>query len=109
MSDEDRATEEELAEVARHLATVPAEDVVANHCYGLFELAALQLSQQPPQLEKAQLSIDALGLIVDGLGDRLGQHAQALSEGLTQIRLAYVRIASVPPAPEEPARPAPEG
>jgi hypothetical protein len=107
-NDEDLATEEELAEIARHLALVPAEDVVANHCYGLFELAALHLSQQPPQLEKAQLSIDALGLVVDGLGERLGQHAKPLSDGLTQIRLAFVRIASVPPAPEEPAKPTPE-
>ncbi|MGO9582756.1 MAG: hypothetical protein ACLP36_08110 [Acidimicrobiales bacterium] len=98
MSEEDQAAEEELLEVAKHLAAAPAEDVVANHCYGLFELAALHLSQQPPQLEKARLAIDALGLLVDGLGDRLGQHAGPLAEGLSQIRLAFVRISSVTPA-----------
>jgi hypothetical protein len=97
MSEEDQAAEEELLEVAKHLAAAPAEDVVANHCYGLFELAALHLSQQPPQLEKARLAIDALGLLVDGLGDRLGQHAGPLAEGLSQIRLAFVRISSVTP------------
>lgn len=105
-SDEGQPTEEELLEVARHLAAAPAEDVVANHCYGLFELAALHLSQQPPQLEKARLAIDALGFVVDGLGDRLGQHAPALAEGLAQIRLAFVRISSVTPASD--GRPDPE-
>jgi len=98
LSEEERAAEEELEEVARHLAAAPAEDVVANHCYGLFELAALHLSQQPPQLDKATLAIDSLGLLVDGLGDRLGSHAAALAEGLTQLRLAFVRIAAAVPA-----------
>ena len=91
-------TEAELTEIARQLANAPAEDVIANHCYGLFELAALHLSQQPPQLEKARLAIDALGLLVDGLGDRLGQHAEALTEGLSQLRLAFVKIATAAPA-----------
>jgi hypothetical protein len=93
-SEEEVVSEEELMEIAQQLAAAPAEDVVANHCYGLFELAALHLSQQPPQLDKARLAIDALGLLVDGLGERLGQHAAALSEGLSQLRLAFVRISS---------------
>ena len=94
LSEEDLVNEEELLEVAKHLAAAPAEDVVANHCYGLFELGALHLSQQPPQFDKARLAIDALGLLVDGLGERLGQHATALAEGLSQIRLAFVRMSS---------------
>ena len=91
------ATEEELVEIARQLAAAPAEDVVANHCYGLFELAALHLSQQPPQLDKARLAIDALGLLVDGLGERLGQHAEGLVDGLSQLRIAFVKIAAARP------------
>jgi hypothetical protein len=97
-SQDETATEEELVELARQLAAAPAEDVIANHCYGLFELAALHLSQQPPQLEKARLAIDALGLLVDGLGERLGQHAEALVDGLSQLRLAFVKIAGAGPA-----------
>jgi len=89
--------EAELAEVARQLGEARAEDVVSNHCYGLFELAAIHLSQNPPGLDKARLAIDAMGLLVDGLGERLGEHLDPLSEGLTQLRMAYVRIAgSVP-------------
>jgi hypothetical protein len=97
-SEADEFNEEEILEVAKHLAAAPAEDVVANHCYGLFELGALHLSQLPPQLDKARLAIDALGMIVDGLGERLGQHAPALAEGLSQIRLAFVQISSAAPA-----------
>lgn len=102
----EEVSEEELVEVAKQLAAAPAEDVVANHCYGLFELAALHLSQQPPNFEKAKLAIDALGLLVDGLGERLGQHAPALSEGLAQIRLAFVRISSATPASDGQSDPA---
>ncbi len=71
-------SEEELAarmdELRQQLAEAPAEVVIANHCFGLFELAALHLSQQPPTLEEARLAIDALGALVEGLSGRLGEH-----------------------------------
>ncbi|MGH9018886.1 MAG: hypothetical protein ACRDY1_14135, partial [Acidimicrobiales bacterium] len=50
-----------LDELRRQLVSTPAEVVVANHAYGLFELAAIHLSQQPPNLEQARLAVDALG------------------------------------------------
>ena len=60
-----RVDEEEMAEqmaaMRAELANSPVEVVVANHCYGLFELAAVYLSQQPPLLTQARLAIDALG------------------------------------------------
>jgi hypothetical protein len=83
---------EDLEELTRQLAQTPAEVVVANHCYGLFELAAVYLSQSPPLLPQATLAIDALGALVDGLGDRLGEAATALREALAQVRLAFVQI-----------------
>lgn len=86
------------------------EDVIVNHCFGLFELAALHLSQQPVNLTAARLSIDALGYLVEGLGERLGSHAATLAEGLTQLRLAFVRIAEAASAsPAPPASPGGEG
>jgi len=57
-----------VEELRRQLAEAPPEVVVANHCYGLFELAAVYLSQSPPLLDEARLAIDALGYVVDGLG-----------------------------------------
>lgn len=89
-------TEEELAEhlqaLQDQLLRTPAAVVVANHAFGLFELAALHLGTEPPQLAEAQLAIDALGALVEGLRGRLGEQEAQLAEGLTQLRLAYVQI-----------------
>ncbi len=74
------------------LANSPVEVVVANHCYGLFELAAVYLSQQPPLLAQARVAIDALGSLVTGLEGRLGEAEEPLKDGLSQLRLAYVQI-----------------
>lgn len=93
----DVSREEAAAELARleeQLLSVPAADVVANHCYGLFELAALHLGRRPPNLDQARLAVDALGAVVDGLGDRLGEATVSLREGLSQIRLAVVQLSS---------------
>ncbi|HLG67960.1 MAG TPA: hypothetical protein VKV36_08860 [Acidimicrobiales bacterium] len=82
----------DVEQLRQELAKAPAEVVVANHCYGLFELAAVYLSQSPPLLAQARLAIDALGHLVDGLGSRLGDAHASLAEALAQIRLAYVRL-----------------
>ena len=74
------------------LASAPVEVVVANHCYGLFELAAVYLSQTPPMLPKARLAIDAMTAVVEALEGRLGEAEPQLLEGLSQLRLAYVQI-----------------
>lgn len=84
--------EAKMAELRRQLAEAPAEVVIANHCFGLFELAALHLSLQPPKLPEAQLAIDALGAVIEGLAGRLGDEEQQLREGLAQLRVAYVQI-----------------
>jgi hypothetical protein len=76
----------------RQLAATPADVVIANHCYGLFELAAVYLSQTPPMLPKARLAIDAMTAVVEGLEGRLGESEPQLLEGLSQLRLAYVQI-----------------
>ena len=77
------------------LANSPAEVVVANHCYGLFELAAIYLSQTPPMLFQARLAIDGLGYLLDGLKGRLGEAEPALNEALSQLRLAFVQLEGV--------------
>jgi hypothetical protein len=93
--DDDRIDDDLAAQVdamRAELASAPVEVVVANHCYGLFELAAVYLSQQPPLVDQARLAIDALGCLVDGLEGRLGEGESALKEGVTNLRLAYVQI-----------------
>ncbi|MHB1517131.1 MAG: hypothetical protein ACYCVN_13695 [Acidimicrobiales bacterium] len=85
-------TVEEVEAMRAELARAPVETVVANHCYGLFELAAVYLSQQPPLLHQARLAIDALGSMLGGLEGRLGDGEEQLKDGLSQLRLAYVQI-----------------
>ena len=65
--DDDRLAEAaaEMAEVRRQLAQVPAVQVVANHIMGLYELAAIHLSQAPPQFSEATL---AIGFTEEGAG-----------------------------------------
>ncbi|MGH9067383.1 MAG: hypothetical protein ACRD0J_07835 [Acidimicrobiales bacterium] len=92
-------TEEELAELQDQLARTPVEVVVANHAYGLFELAGLYLSLDPPKLDQARLAVDALTALVEGLAGRLGSQENALREGLSRIRLAYVQIAGTAAPP----------
>ena len=91
-------TEEEMAahldELRRELASAPASVVVANHAMGLFELGAIHLSQQPPDLAEAAVAIDAMAAVVDSLGDRLGPNASVLRDALAQIRLAFVQLKS---------------
>jgi hypothetical protein len=74
------------------LASTPAEVVLANHCYGIFELATIYLSQVPPMLFEARLAIDGLGALIEGLKGRLGQAEKSLLEALSQLRLAYVQL-----------------
>ncbi|MBV9934894.1 MAG: hypothetical protein JO367_11385 [Actinobacteria bacterium] len=86
-----------MAELRDQLARTPAAAVVANHAYGLFELAALHLSLDPPQLEEAQVAIDALGAIVTTLAGRLGDAEHHLQDGLAQLRLAFVQLKGAAP------------
>jgi hypothetical protein len=81
-----------LDELRRQLLGTPAEVVVANHAYGLFELAAIHLSQRPPRRDEARLAVDAMAALVEGLAGRLGEAERSLQEALAQIRLAFVQI-----------------
>lgn len=81
-----------MEELRQQLADTPADVVVANHCFGLFELAALHLSLEPAKLGEAQLAIDALAALVENLTGRLGEAEPHLREGLNQLRMAFVQI-----------------
>jgi hypothetical protein len=96
--------EQAIEEARRRLVEVPAEVVVTNHVMGLYELAAIHLSTSPPNLAAASLAIDAVGCLVDGLGDRLGADTQTLRDALANIRMAFVSVkAATTRAPVEAA------
>lgn len=96
LTDEERAQLEEMAgqmaEVRQQLLSVPASTVVANHAMGLYELAAIHLSNQPPNLAEGRVAIDAMAGIVESLEGRLGENEGVLRDALAQLRLAFVQL-----------------
>jgi hypothetical protein len=98
-------TEEQYQELLRaraELAAIPVADIIANHAIGLQQLAVIHLLPDPdlqgnaaePRLAQAGLAIDALGALVDTLGDRLAPHHEALREALAQLRMAFVELSA---------------
>jgi hypothetical protein len=91
----DEQAREQLRQLREQLAATPVADIVANHAIGLWELALLHMSPaegDAPDLEQAQLAIDGVAALVEGLGGRLERHEEPLREALRQLRLAYVEI-----------------
>jgi hypothetical protein len=86
----DEEMEAELRAMQEQMIRTPAAIVVANHCIGLVELAALHLGQNPPNLGDAQVAIDALAGILDGVGARMGENGAPLRQALNQMRMAFV-------------------
>lgn len=82
------ALEQELAAIRN----TPAAIIIGNHAIQLFELARIHLTADPPNFVDAQLTIDAMAGIVEGLAGRLGDDERTLADGLAQIRLAYVQL-----------------
>ena len=84
--------QEEMEAMRRELLRAPVELVISNNAMSLWELAALHLSERPPHLPEAQLAIDALSALVEGLQGRLGGAERTLRDGLAEIRMAFVQI-----------------
>ena len=91
-ADQAAQIEAAMAEARARLADVPAEVVVTNHVMGLYELAAIHLSADTPDLVSASLAIDAMSMLVDGLGDRLGDDAPTMQDALANIKMAFVGV-----------------
>ena len=92
------AIEAELADLRARLAA-PSE--AAGNEAALEQIAALHLRVDPPNLEEARLPIDAMGLVVDNMGDQLHEGA-TLTAALQQIRMAYVEVHNqMNPDPED--------
>src|SRR6202451_4244551 len=70
----------EFDAMRQQLASTPAEVVMANHCYGIFELATIYLSHKPPMFFEARLAIDSLGALLEGVKGRLEEAEPSLLE-----------------------------
>ena len=96
-----RAMATELAAARQRLSQTPAAEVIANHVMGIYELAAIHLSDETPKLNEAQIAIDAMTGIVEALEGRLGENENVIKDALQQIQMAYVQVASIEAQGEE--------
>ena len=87
--EEMRQMAEEIAAAQARIREAPADELVANHVVGLYELAAVHLSAESPDFDAARLAIDAMAALLDGVGDRIAERA-TLDGALHQLRMAFV-------------------
>jgi len=83
---------EEMAKVRAQLAAAPVEYVVTNHVMGLYELAAIHLNREQPDLSSARLAIDALVGVLEACKGRLGDTEPTLTEARAQLQMAFVQV-----------------
>ncbi len=86
-----RAVAKELAEARARLLETEVSTVLTNHALGIYELAAIHLTAEEPDLAEAKLAIDGLGALVNGLEGRLGEGEGTLRDALQQAQLAFVQ------------------
>lgn len=95
--DDDSPTpsDEEVRRLRARLLDAGARPVVANHLYGLFELATVFLAADPPRLADASIAIDAMAGLLNATEAHLGDEVTELREGLRQLQLAYVQVSKL--------------
>ena len=86
-----KAMAKELAEARARILATEASTVVANHAFGIYELAAIHLTADEPKLSEAQVAIDALNALVQGLAGRLGENETVLTDALQRAQLLFVQ------------------
>ena len=86
-----KAMAHELAEARARLLETEVSTVLTNHALGVYELAAIHLTADSPDFTEAQLAIDGLAAIVEGLAGRLGEGEPTLIDALHQARMAFVQ------------------
>ncbi len=82
----------QMSESRQRMLETPAAVVIANHAMGLYELAAIHLGAESPQLSEAKLAVDALASLLDAVEAELGEDGRTLRDALAQIQLAYVQV-----------------
>lgn len=83
---------------AQAMLNTPVLDHIGGHAMAFFELAALHLQREAatggkekPDMAEAALAIDAMGALVEGLGEKLGPYRAQLDDALLQLRKAFVQ------------------
>lgn len=96
MSAEDRAALaaelEEMMQVRRQIASTPASEMIATHMIRFLDLATIYLESDPPAFAESATAIEAYRAVLEGLGDRLGEHEPMLGEALGQVQRMFVQV-----------------
>ncbi|MEA2453543.1 MAG: hypothetical protein QOG04_2253 [Actinomycetota bacterium] len=82
--------------MAQHIAETPSLEWVLNTAVTLANVAGTKLDLGA--VADAQLAIDGLGVLIEGLGPRLGTAEAPLRQTLAQLRMAYAEMVAPPPA-----------
>ncbi len=82
----------EMMRVRREIAAAPAAEMIANHLIRFLDLATIYLEGEPPAFAEAATAIEAFRCVLDGLGDRLGDHRPMLTEALGQVQMMFVQV-----------------
>ncbi len=88
---------EQMREMLTRLAETPVEAIVTQFAVELQEIAVLHLglsAERPESLAQAAMAVDAMGALVDALGDRLGPNADPLRQAVAALRLGYVEVSN---------------
>lgn len=83
--------EAQMAEVRQRILETPVEAMVVQHLIGLFEIAAIHLNAENPDLSSVRLAIDAMDGALSATEGRLGDAEEAMQSMLHQARMAYVQ------------------
>ena len=84
--------EAQMAEVRQRILETPVEAMVVQHLIGLFEIAAIHLNAENPDLSSVRLAIDAMDGALSATEGRLGDAEEAMQSMLHQARMAYVQV-----------------
>lgn len=82
----------EMMRVRREIAATPAAEMIANHLIRFLDLATIYLEGEPPAFAEAATAIEAFRCVLEGLGDRLGDHRPMLTEALGQVQMIFVQV-----------------
>ena len=85
-----RAMAKELAEARAEILEADPTAIIANHAFGIYELAMLHITNDDPDMKAARLAVDSLGALVEGLKGRLDEAEGPLNEALHGVRLLFV-------------------
>jgi hypothetical protein len=84
--------EDEARRMVEEIRRVPSADWVMSSLMTLVNVASVKL--EAGDLDGAQLAIDALTGILDGVGTRLGENEVPLRQVATQLKMAYAQAAT---------------